>query len=29
MELFIFIISALLGCGLAIYCFNKNESKAS
>lgn len=29
MELFIFVISASLGCALAIYCFDKNDSKVS
>ncbi len=29
MELFIFVISASLGCALALYCFNKNDSRVS
>lgn len=29
MELFIFIMSASIGCSLAVYYFNKNDGKAN
>ncbi|MBM7836174.1 hypothetical protein JOC62_003230 [Clostridium sardiniense] len=29
MELFVFIIAASIGCSLALYYFNKNDSKAN
>lgn len=29
MELFIFIMSASIGCSLAVYYFNKNDSKVN